>query len=98
MKIYYEIKLSSPDVFDQTKNSNDGKRFEAVTQTDAVNHQSFVRVTGHLYNFSAGLSDCDRNSRRRKSFSDRLQSRQTQHHVTELTEIDNQNVARIKHS
>jgi len=49
------------------------------------------------YAISAGFSYGDSDACCWESFLDRLQSGQTQHDVAELTKIDNQNVARIKH-
>ena len=57
VKVDDEIKLSSPNVFNQTENTNDRKRFEAVAQSDAVNNQRVVRITGQVDNFGAGLSN-----------------------------------------
>src|SRR6266446_1677255 len=97
VKIDDEIKLSSPNVFNQTENTSDRKGFEAVAQSDAVNNQRLVRITGQVNNFGAGLSHGDSDTGSWESFPDRLQGRQAQHDVAELTKIDNQNVARIKH-
>src|SRR6266851_1138724 len=97
VKVDDEIKLSSPNVFNQTENTNDRKRFEAIAQSDAVDSQRLVCITRQVDNFGAGLSHGDSDMGSWESFPDRLQGRQAQHDIAELTKIKNQNVVRIKH-
>ncbi len=97
MKVDDEIKLLLPHVFYDFENAKDGKRFEAIAQSDAIHDQCFIRKTGQSDNFSARLSHRHRDPRARKPFSNSAQRRQTQHDIAELAKINHQDVARIKH-
>src|SRR5437667_8986503 len=96
VQVDHEIKLTASHVFYDLKDSQNRQRFESVAQADAIHRNKRIGITRHPDYLCARSAYGHRDARMRKSLADRAQRRQAHDDVTELAEIDNQDVARVK--
>src|SRR2546421_5841734 len=96
MQVDHEIKFAPAHIFDDIKHLENRQRLEAIAQGDAIDFNGLVRITRQVDDFRAGLTNRDRQLRVRKLFANRAQGRKTHDYVTELAEVDDQNIARVE--
>src|SRR5712671_2706515 len=96
MQVDHEIEFAPANIFDNIKHFENRQRLESITQSDAIDFNCLVRITRQVDDFRARLTNCDRQSGVRELFADRAQGRKTHDYVAELTEVDDENVARVE--